>query len=175
MVETPFLEFRHRADRADCATLMRVKIVLQTDSEQRQTAGTASNSDRTDFNLFAGLPPPQRRGVQLFVVKVCDEDQGKQSECPCWSGSSCERSTPASVSLRNAFSLSMVDRQNTKLLVKPSAMFRRISLQSLSTIMASSAAAEEVQKTATALDKDGLHSPATASIVGSFSSLKGMI
>ncbi|KAM7391515.1 hypothetical protein PAMP_022200 [Pampus punctatissimus] len=95
MVKTVDVTLLHRGGRTDGAKWM---TVMQTDSEHRQSEGTACNNDWIDFTDV------------LLYLKVCEEGQVELLHCLCWSKSSSEESTPASVSLRNAFSLSIVER-----------------------------------------------------------------
>ncbi|CAK6950193.1 Hypothetical predicted protein [Scomber scombrus] len=104
MVETVDVIKLARCGRDDGAKWM---TVMQTDSECRQNTGTACNND---WNGFTDVPPPLHTGKQLLCLKVCDKGQVEQLNCPCRSNLSREGSTPASVSLKNAFSFSIVER-----------------------------------------------------------------
>lgn len=114
MVETVDVMLLARCSRDDGAKWM-------TDSEHRQSTGTVCNNDWNDFTDT--LSPPHTV-EQLLYPKV----QVEQLDCPRLSNFSYEMSIPASISLKNAFSFSIVERYKDKPLVKASAIFRRISL-----------------------------------------------
>ncbi|KAK9522567.1 hypothetical protein VZT92_019019 [Zoarces viviparus] len=99
MVETVILKLLHHVDR--------IKMVTPTDRERRQSADTACSADISHLTV---LPPPTHKGEALLFLQVSGDAQVEPFGCRRWSGPSREKSTPASVSLRIAFSLSMVER-----------------------------------------------------------------
>lgn len=140
MVETTGLKLLNRPDRIDSATWTRGRMVAHTDSESWKIVGNTHSTAWTSFSLWAALLLQQIE-KQLFL-EVCDEGQVEQLEHPHWSKSSCEKSIPDSVSLMNAFSFSMTDRYNAKMLVSTSPVSRSISINIHAATMASRAARE---------------------------------
>lgn len=107
MVETVGLKLPHSSDTT---TWTRVNMAKQTERADRHRMGTACSTDWTDFTRSTDVRLPQHKGEQPFSLQVCDEGHVEQLERLRWSSSSRVKSTPASVSLRSAFSRSMVDR-----------------------------------------------------------------
>ena len=107
MADTRGLQSQHRAVNTEWP---RNRMVTQTDSECWQIAGSTHIAAWTDFHHRTALLPPQQREEQLLFPGLCDEGQVEQLEHAPRSESSSEESTPAIVSLRNAFSFSMIER-----------------------------------------------------------------
>lgn len=147
---------------------MTARPVFHTDREHRQSAGTTHS---VGFHRHQLLPAPQHRGEQPSSLETCDE--GEEEKSVPRGSFSCEVSTAVSISLKIMFSLNMTDRPQAKMLVKASATLRRTSLQQLTTTMASTAAAEQLQKTSMALNNGSIHSEIIGGIVGSLR--KGII
>lgn len=99
------LKGQYAANRTGAATLTRERIVRQTHSKYLHSTAIPCSSD---FNHATDLLPPQQRAEQLLFLQPCDDEvQMEQLERP---RIFCERSKPASVSLKNAFSLNMTER-----------------------------------------------------------------